>query len=114
MTGQPNGDAAGEQRIKYPRTYHFPWSPGLSGDDKVQRDLSRLRTAEVVVTLKMDGESATIGSGGYSHARSIDSGPHPSRDHIRALAARIGHDLPPGWRIVGENLMARHSIVYDD
>lgn len=100
-------------KVKYGRTLHLPWSPGVSGDDKVQHDLSRLQSGDVVITLKRDGENTTIGAG-YSHARSVNSGPHLSRDHIRALAARIGYELPPGWRIVGENLMARHSIAYDD
>lgn len=102
-------------RVKYPRTLHLPSSPGLSGDDKVQRDLSALFAAdEVVVTLKADGEATTFYQDGYSHARSVTSSPHPSRDHIRALAAATGPNLPVGWRVCGENLWAVHSIEYTD
>jgi hypothetical protein len=102
-------------RTKYPRTLHHPSSPGLSGDDKVQHDLSALFAAdEVVVTLKMDGEATQIYSDGYSHARSVTSSPHPSRDHIRALAAAVGTQLPHGWRLAGENVRAVHSIEYTD
>lgn len=101
--------------VKYPRTLHLPWSPGLSSDDRVQRDLSALETTEeVVVTLKMDGEATTFYGNGHSHARSVTSSPHPSRDHVRALAATAGTQLPFGWRVCGENVKAVHSIEYHD
>lgn len=101
--------------VKYPRTLHLGWSPGLSGDDKVQRDLSALHEAdEVVVTLKYDGEATTFYPDGHSHARSVTSSPHPSRDHIRALAAAVSTGLPYGWRVCGENVWATHSIAYLD
>lgn len=103
------------QRFKYPRTLHLPWSPGLTGDDKVQHDLSALTDAEeVVMTLKQDGEATTIYQDGHSHARSVTSSPHPSRDHIRALAALVGPQLPYGWRVCGENMWAVHSIEYTE
>lgn len=102
-------------RVKYPRTLHHPASPGVSGDDKVQYDLSALLAAnEVIMTLKVNGEATQIYSDGYSHARSVTSSPHPSREHIRALAAAVGTQLPHGWRLAGENLWATHSIRYDD
>lgn len=97
---------------KAPRTFHLPWSPGRGNDDKVQHDLTALREGEVVITLKMDGESTTIYPDGHSHARSVTSSPHPSRDHIRALAARLAYDMPPRLRVLGENLWATHSIAY--
>ena len=68
---------------------------------------------EVVVTEKLDGENTTIYSDGYCHARSIDSRHHPSRSAAKALAASVACDLPSGWRLMGENLYARHSIEYD-
>lgn len=101
-------------RIKYPRTYHLPWSPGLTSDDRQMTDLSQLEGHEVVVTLKMDGEQTTVYSDGYCHARSIDSGSHESRHWVKALAGRVGPQLPSGWRICGENLWAKHSIHYKD
>lgn len=99
-------------RVKYPRTYHLPWSLGLTSDDRVMEDLSELEGHDLVVTIKMDGEQTTIYPDGYCHARSIDSGGHPSRDWARALAGRVGPQLPPNWRICGENLWAKHSIHY--
>ncbi|MGV8910530.1 MAG: RNA ligase family protein [Propionicimonas sp.] len=101
-------------RFKYPRTLHAPWSPGLTGDDKTQHDLSAFTGHDVVITLKMDGEATTIYPDGHTHARSVDTKPHPSRDIIRALAGRIAHDIPDGWRVCGEALYARHSIAYEN
>lgn len=68
----------------------------------------------MVVTEKLDGENTTIYGDGTTHARSLDSGAHPSRTTVRALAARLAPHLEDGLRICGENLHARHSIAYDD
>lgn len=43
--------------IKYPRTYHLPWSPGTTKDDRIMKDIDTLLNNEVVITLKMDGEN---------------------------------------------------------
>ena len=101
-------------RIKYPRTFHVPWSPGATSDDKIHEDVEALFSGhEVVVTEKLDGENTTIYSDGYCHARSMDSAHHPSRAWVKALAADVGPSLPEGWRVCGENLFARHSLGYD-
>lgn len=102
-----------EDYVKYPRTYHVPWSPG--GKDKEERilkDLSHFFGKEVVVTEKMDGENTTMYSD-YIHARSLDSlEPHPSRTRIKALHGQIKGDLPKGFRFCIENVFAKHSIHY--
>lgn len=98
-------------RVKYPRTYHLPWSPGVDKDDRVMPDTRALEDGEVVATAKMDGECTTLYSD-YMHARSTDYEPHPSRSRARAMHARVAHDIPPGWRVCGENLHAAHSIRY--
>lgn len=97
---------------KYGRTYHLPTSQGVSSDDKIISSLRALQNAaQVVFTEKMDGENTTIHATGC-HARSPDSGYHPSRDWMKAFAAGISPALEPGERIVGEYLFARHSISY--
>lgn len=100
-------------RTHYPRTRHLPWSPGASADDLRVTDLSGLRGREVVVTEKLDGENTTLYADGL-HARSLDSAHHPSRTWVKALQARVGHAIPQGWRVCGENMYARHSIAYED
>ncbi|WP_326798685.1 AAA family ATPase [Streptomyces sp. NBC_01808] len=100
-------------RVHYPRTPHLPWSPGAASDDVRAGDLAGLRGREVVVTEKLDGENTTLYADGL-HARSLDSAHHPSRAWVKGLQGRIGGEIPPGWRVCGENVFARHSIAYED
>lgn len=39
-----------QYQVKYPRTFHFPWSPGCTADDKAFQDLSVFKGHEVVLT----------------------------------------------------------------
>jgi hypothetical protein len=107
--------------VKYPRTYHLPWSPGMTKDDRVMEYIKHadcsmklpLDRLAVVVTEKMDGENTTMYRN-YLHARSIDGRNHPTRNWVKNLHASIKHEIPNGWRICGENLYAKHSIYYPD
>jgi hypothetical protein len=98
-------------RVKYPRTFHLPWSDGVGDNDRVLEDISHFEGKEVVVTVKMDGENTSMYRD-YIHARSLDYHRHPTRDYIKGMWATICHDIPEGWRICGENLYAKHSIHY--
>lgn len=99
--------------VKYPRTNHVPWSPGMNEDDRILRDMSYFAGKEVVVTEKMDGENTSIYSD-YIHARSLDGRNHPSRNWVKNFWSGIAQDIPERWRVCGENLFAKHSIGYDD
>jgi hypothetical protein len=96
---------------KYPRTFHLPWSPGVSSDDKVMSTLDGVKGQEVLVTEKMDGENTTMARE-HIHARSIDGGTHPSRDWVKAFWGGIRSNIPDDVRVCGENLFAKHSIHY--
>jgi hypothetical protein len=98
---------------KYPRTPHLPWSPGASADDRVMADAGHLFAGEVVVTEKLDGENCTMHRGGL-YARSVDSVGGMLRQRARALWASIGHDIPEGMLLCGENMQWEHSIRYED
>jgi len=99
-------------RVKYPRTFHLPWSPGMTDDDRMVGNANELFTGkDVVVTVKLDGENCTFYSD-YIHARSLEFTPHASRNRVRALHGAIAHDIPPNWRVCGENLYAKHAIHY--
>jgi hypothetical protein len=99
-------------RVKYSRTFHLPWSPGMTDDDRVVGDAEALFSGrEIIVTAKMDGENSTLYADGL-HARSLEYAPHPSRNRLRALHAAIAHDIPEGFRVCGENLYAKHTIHY--
>lgn len=99
--------------VKYPRTYHVPWSPGMNDDDKMNDNMNFFEGKEVVVTEKMDGENTTMYSD-YIHARSIDGRNHSSRNWVKNYWSGICQDIPEHWRICGENLYAKHAIHYDD
>lgn len=96
--------------MKYPKTYHLPWSPGINRDDKILKDLSGFKS-DLVLTIKMDGENTTMYRN-YIHARSLDSMNHPSRSMVKRIHAQMAYHIPEGWRICGENLYAKHSIEY--
>jgi hypothetical protein len=102
------------QYVKFPRTYHVPWSPGASDDDKVLSSLDHFEGRDVVITLKLDGQNSTVYSDGYVHARSIDSRSHPSQNWFKNFAAGIAYELPQGWRAVFEDVAIEHSIHYRD
>lgn len=99
--------------VKYPRTYHLPWSEAVTDDDRTLSSLEPFEGLEVVVTEKMDGENTSMYRD-HIHARSVDSRSHPSRDWVKNFWSQFAHDIPENWRVCGENLWAKHSIAYDD
>ena len=101
--------------MKYPRTYHLPWSEGRTSDDKVLsiEQLHNFEGREVVITEKRDGENSTLRYDKV-HARSLDSKDHESRHWLKSLWDSIRYSIPENFRICGENLFAKHSIYYDN
>lgn len=98
---------------KYPRTFHLPWSLGITSDDKVVEHLCGFEGRDVVITEKLDGENTTMYNDAI-HARSIDGQHHPSRDWVKNFWNSIRHNIPDDFRICGENVYAKHSIEYTD
>lgn len=99
---------------KYPRTYHLPFSKGLQSDDKMIQSLDNFIGKNIVVCEKLDGENTTIYPDGHSHARSIDSKSHWSRDVVKRISAQLRYEIPEGHRLCCENMEATHSIYYPD
>lgn len=101
-------------RVKYPRTWHLPWSPGATDDDRVlaPETLASWRDTKVVITEKMDGENTTMYRD-YIHARSLEYESRFDRDRIKALHAILGWQIDADMRICGENLTAVHSLKYE-
>lgn len=100
--------------VKYPRTPHLPFSPGMTSDDKMvsAAGLVTLQSCgDLVVTEKMDGGNVTM-TNSHFFARSLDSGTHPWDTHAKALHASVKHDIPVGWRVSGESLYAQRSVAY--
>jgi hypothetical protein len=97
--------------LKYPRTFHLPYSPGTTSDDKkLDNDLDFVGS-EVIITEKLDGENTNM-TFDRIWARSVDSKDHPSRNWVNGFWNQLKYDLPVGLRICGENVYAKHSIHY--
>lgn len=99
--------------VKYPRTYHLPWTESFGKDDRMLPSVAQFEGQRVIVTEKMDGENTSMYQD-HIHARSIDSRNHESRSWVKQFWSQISGDIPEGWRICGENLYAEHSIFYDN
>jgi hypothetical protein len=98
---------------KYPRSPHFPWSPGGTSDDRRLLDVSSLVGVDLVVTEKCDGSNLAYTPGqvySRSHAR-VPA--HPSFDLAKATHARIRGELSEGLTVFCEYCYAVHSIVYE-
>lgn len=98
---------------KYGRTYHFPYSPGTTSDDRIRHGYwTRVRDMPAIVhTEKLDGENNCLNRYGVfarSHAAPTTS---PWTTAIRQRWERIRHELGD-LEIFGENLYAIHSIEY--
>lgn len=98
---------------KYGRTYHYPFSPGTTSDDRINHyyltDIHRIQT--LVHTEKLDGENNCLSRYGVfarSHAAPTQS---PWTRHLRDRWEQIRHDLGD-LEVFGENLYAVHSIEY--
>lgn len=100
------------KHYKYPKTFHFDWSPGLQNDDRLLKSTDTFIGKEVVATVKLDGENTSMYSD-YIHARSLDSVFHKSRTWVSKLHGEIGYLLKENERICGENIAALHSIPYE-
>lgn len=98
---------------KYGRTYHYPFSPGTSSDDRIQQDYwSYIRSMPAVLhTEKLDGENNCLNRHGVfarSHAAPTTS---PWTASLRERWAIMRHDLGD-LELFGENLYAIHSLEY--
>ena len=100
-----------QTKYKYPRTYHVPWSLGISNDDKIIPSMGIFENKNVVVTEKLDGENTTLYRNS-SHARSINSQSHESRNWLKQFHSKFSYEIPENMRICGENVFAKHSIYY--
>lgn len=98
---------------KYERTFHLPWSPGGTSDDKRMLDISGLLNTPVVITEKMDGSNVCMER--QSCFARTHSGPpdHPSFDAFKQLHGMCKVKIPINLQIFGEWCYALHSIAYD-
>jgi hypothetical protein len=98
---------------KYGRTYHYPFSPGTTSDDRINHvywdDIQKIEA--IIHTEKLDGENNCLSRYGVfarSHGAPTTS---PWTNTIRERWGLMRNDLGD-IEIFGENLYAIHSIEY--
>ena len=105
--------------MKYPRTYHLPWSPGATSDDKKLQEgwFDFYKGKEVVFTEKLDGENTAMTHYDvYARSHGAPTRSPWSRnlwDPSDGLYWKIKQYIGPNETIYGENLYGEHSIHYD-
>ncbi|HET9955257.1 MAG TPA: RNA ligase family protein [Polyangiaceae bacterium] len=98
---------------KYPRSFHLPWSPGGTSDDRRLLDVSGLIDVEIVITEKCDGSNLTY-TRDHVFSRSHAGPPgHRSFDLAKATHARLAHLISEGLSVFCEYCYAVHSLVYE-
>ena len=105
--------------MKYPRTYHLPYSPGATKDDKKLQDgwFKNYIGQEIVITAKLDGENIHMNQKGC-YARSdgnVTTSPWSRNiwDPQEGLYWKIKQFIGEDETIYGENLYGEHSIHYN-
>lgn len=98
---------------KYGRTFHYPFSPGTTSDDRINHhywaDMNAIK--RVIHTEKLDGENTCLNQYGVfarSHAAPTR---HPWANYLKEKWQLIKNDLGD-LEIFGENIYAIHSIKY--
>ncbi|MFV0419043.1 MAG: RNA ligase family protein [Dysgonomonas sp.] len=98
---------------KYGRTYHYPFSPGTTSDDRINHiyweDI--LKIEELVHTEKLDGENNCLNRFGVFARSHVAPTKSPWTNQIRERWELIRRDLG-NIELFGENLYAIHSIEY--
>ncbi|WP_156293068.1 RNA ligase family protein [Serratia oryzae] len=102
-----------DMQRKYGRTYHYPFSPGTTSDDRINKeywqDIQLIK--RLIHTEKLDGENNCLNQYGVfarSHATPTVSA---WTRQIRQCWQQIKNDLGD-IELFGENLYATHSIEY--
>jgi hypothetical protein len=98
---------------KYGRTFHYPFSPGTTSDDRINHeywpDMNSIE--QIVHTEKLDGENTCLNQYGVfarSHAAPTR---HPWANYLKERWHLIKNELGD-LEIFGENIYAIHSIKY--
>ena len=103
---------------KYPRTYHLPFSPGSTNDDKKLKEgwFKNYIGQEIVITEKLDGSNTGM-TRFEVYSRSAATGTRNSWDinlwDKDGLFWKIKDFISENEEIYGENLYGEHSIHYN-
>ncbi len=105
--------------MKYPRTYHLPYSPGATNDDKTHNGdwFLSFKNNEIVITEKLDGENTSITKEDcFARSHTVPTRTPWTRNlwGSNGLLWKIKDSIGDEETIYGENLFGEHSIHYDN
>lgn len=98
--------------MKYPRTFHLPFSPGAGSDDKITPSVDPILGQDVVITEKLDGSNCCLTKDQVFARTHATPARHPSFNWVKQVHAGISPLIEDGEMIFGENCFAIHSIEY--
>lgn len=104
--------------MKYPRTYHLPFSKGTTSDDRILKAgwFDNYKGREVVLTEKLDGENNCMTPYGVfarSHAAPTRNPWSRNLWDYGGLYEKVKGVIGPYEEVFGENLYGEHSIKYN-
>lgn len=100
---------------KYNRTYHLPWSPGATSDDKVSKSIDNLIGIDIIITEKLDGENCgMINDGIYARSHATFTTSAWSREVRQIHDIKVRGQLDDNVYLFGENMEGVHSIEYSN
>ncbi len=103
--------------MKYPRTYHFSFSPEIHSDDKIISRDTIFENEEIVITEKIDGGNCCLHQGNVFARTDSEVTIHPSFSMTKSLYSKIFYTKDfdfNRYMLYGENVQAIHSIIYSN
>ena len=99
--------------LKYPRSYHVPFSMGSTSDDRISKNIKNIFRKYTIITEKLDGENTSENEHGvYARSRVAPTN-NPWATWIKPYWELIKNDLKDfDLEICGENMFGEHSILY--
>jgi hypothetical protein len=97
--------------VKYPRTFHFPFSLGATNDDRIAPDFDNLVGVPIVITEKLDGENTCLNARGvFARSHSAPTR-NPWASYLWQYWDMLNQQLQD-LELFGESLFAVHSLTY--
>ena len=97
-------------KIKYPKTMHLPWSRGYTDDDKILRNTDHFTDRRSSLPRKWTGEHHDVPRFHSCEIAGQQGSSFPSLCEDAAWG--IKHLIPEGYRLCGENVYAKHLLLY--
>lgn len=97
---------------KFPRTKHFPFSPGGTRDDHRHKDIKKFLGESVTITEKLDGSNVALTREGVYSRGGLAS--HSSFNPLKAIHSTIKEVIPKNHIVYAEWCYAIHSIIYPE